>query len=86
MINKSASFIGRVELTNGNVIRFWIGANSNTGATIVWHQVNDARAKRATGRNVRDVAECLDHVMREGEGKWVGEVNDAALDALRKEL
>lgn len=81
-VNKSASKIGTVEFANGNRTTIWIGANSNTGETIVWHACNGGRARRCTGENITHLATDLDAALNEDGAKWVGEVNDAALDCL----
>lgn len=90
MVNQSASFIGTVEFKNGNRTRIWIGANSNTGETVVWQQTLFSgkaqwnRDSRVTGRNIRKFADELNFVLKEGEAKWVERPNDAAFDALMK--
>lgn len=89
MINKSASKIGTIEFKNGNQTTLWIGTNSNTGETILWQVMKEplglvGRSKRITGRNLGKLATELNFVLCEGEAKWIGERNDAALDGLKK--
>lgn len=84
MINKSASLIGTIEFKNGNRNTIYIGANKNTGETIVWQQVTGRRASRVTGKNITKFVETLEFVTCEGEARWVGARNDAALDCLAK--
>jgi len=82
MINKSASPIGILQFSNGNKTALFIGANSNTGETIVWQSVNGRRATRTTGRNIAGLAGEVKHVLDSGEATWVETPNKAALSCL----
>lgn len=89
VINKSASKIGTVEFKNGNQTTLWIGSNHNTGETILWQVMKEplglvGRSKRVTGKNLGKLATELNDCLNEGECKWIGERNDAALDGLKK--
>lgn len=86
MINKSASRIGKIVFKEGGCTTLFIGANSNTGADIVWQDIPGRRPVRTTGRNIRKLAEELDFELREGTATWEGEVNDAALACLQSHL
>ena len=83
MINKSATKIGTIEFKNGNRNTIYIGANRNTGASIVWQQVAGRRATRHTGKNINKLATELNVALNEGEVCWFGDRNDAALDHLK---
>lgn len=82
----SASEIGEIEFRNGNRLRLWVSINSNTGATRIHQQLAGGRPSVLSGRNLRLVLKELAHVLDEGEGRWIGAVNDAALDAVRREV
>jgi hypothetical protein len=60
VINKSATKACEIAWNNGNRTVLWIGANSNTGDTIVWQVVwrngKPGRSSRITGRNIRQLA------------------------------
>lgn len=86
MINKSASRIGKIVFAEGGSTALYIGANRNTGETIVWQDIPGRRSRRTTGRNIPKLASELDHCLREGEATWEGEVNDAALRCLQEYL
>jgi hypothetical protein len=86
MIHKSATEIGTVEFKNGNRNTLYLGHNRSTGERIVWQQVAGRRSQRVTGRNIGKFAEELNHVLNEGEAKWIGGVNDAALNVLREAM
>ena len=83
-INKSASKIGTIEFKNGNKTALYIGANSNTGATIVWQVVNGGRSTRLTGKHLPLLAGELANVLAIGDAKWIDDVNAAALECLMK--
>lgn len=83
-INKSASKIGNLVFNNGNRLALYIGANSNTGETIVWQVLNGGKSKRVTGKNVSGLATELAEVLTTNAGGWVGEVNAAALACLTR--
>lgn len=82
MIHKSATTIGTVEFKNGNRNTFYLGHNHNTGATILWQKVSGRRSQQITGRNIPKIAEELNHLLNEGEARWVSPINNAALDVL----
>lgn len=60
MINKSATKACEILWANGNETVFWVGHNSNTGATIVWQRVRYGaklgKSTRITGRNIAKLA------------------------------
>lgn len=82
MINKSATKIGTVVFNNGNRNTLYIGANRNTGETIVWQKLEGSRSKRVTGKNIAKLADELDFFLNEGMAHWEGTINHAALDIL----
>ncbi len=85
MVNKSASRIGTIKWADGGRTNTrYIGYNSNTGQTIVWQHIQDRRSSRSTGRNIGRLLQELDEALANGDTAWLGEVDTAALDALRK--
>lgn len=87
-INQSASKVGTIETTSEWAVRvtFWLGFNRNTGDDILWVAIGGHRARRYTGRNLVKEVRDLDEALTEGECRWVGEPNDAALNHMRKHL
>jgi hypothetical protein len=83
-INKSASKIGTLRFNNGNETALYIGANSNTGATIVWQVLNGGKSTRLTGKHIAALAKELAAVFTKKEAAWIDEVNFAALDCLTR--
>lgn len=81
MINKSASLVGHLIWNNGNTLSIWTDCNGNTGEPILWQEY-ELGTNRFTGKNIRKFMVELNDALNEGELKWVGEVNDAALNAL----
>lgn len=91
MINKSATKVGTIEFKNGRKNNLWLGHNCNTGETILWQVMQEldgrlGRSTRVTGRNLTKLAIELNDCLNEGEAKWVGARNDAAVDMLQKLL
>lgn len=84
MINKSATKAGEIKFANGNSVVFWIGYNSNTGATIVWQVVwrngKPGKSTRLTGNNITKLANEI-RTLPKSEGKFVFS-NAAAMSAI----
>jgi hypothetical protein len=80
-INVGAALVGTIQFTNGNRTTLHYGFNSNTGEPIVWQACNDGRPSRITGRNIARLVEELEHVLDEGEARWL-EKNDEDIDRL----
>lgn len=87
MINKSATFIGTLEFTNGNSTAIYLGVNSNLGSAILWQKTVGRRAGKFTGRNIALVVKEIRAVLANGEAVWASggaDHNSLAWDALKK--
>lgn len=70
MINKSASVVGTIRFAASmNVVTFYVGTNSNTGAMIVW-QLFKGKSQKFTGKNIAKLYREVVKAVAEKEAFW----------------
>lgn len=83
VVNKSATFVGTAKHTiSGRDLMIWIGANSNTGETIIWYLVPGDKVHKLTGGNLTRFATELSEDFDIGNARWTEGPNNAALDQI----